>query len=895
MDAKGLDDDQTQRMLLEHLVPPTLVLGRDNRVRFVHGDVRPFVDELPLEPWWELAAKLHPELLTATLESLEQCRRTQRRVVRRCFRQGTGHVQISASPAVAEEPVWLVSFQRDASELGADAAPWDEAPLSNDDLLTRSRRLELAWEAARGGILEHRVPLDASTYVSEQWAQVLGYRVAELPPYEQLLDWLTAQAHPDDREFFVRTYGEVLDGRAERYSIELRFRHRAGHFIWVRKIAKALARGPDGRVCHMLRMMIDITDLKEVEGSLKESESRFREMADGLPLMVWVHNADGEQELVNETFCQFFGVPRANMRGANWQSLLHPADADTYLQEFQSSLRERRPFHAETRVRHSDGTYRLVESWAQPRFSPSGDFRGMVGTSSDITARRQMEEILRESEARFRNLADNISQFAWMGDADGWVFWYNQRWYEYTGTTLEQVQGWGWQAVLHPEHVDSVVEKVQSCFEAGEFWEDLVLLRSSSGEYRWFLTRAIPIRDDNGRVVRWIGTNTDVTQLREVEAKLMEADRLKDEFLAMLGHELRNPLAAIRSAAEVLKPQGADNPRVQRSLQVLERQTIHMSKLLDGLLDVSRIIRGKIKLDLETVNLCAICREVVEDLASKAKRAQVELRADIPETPLWLQGDSVRLAQIVDNLLSNAFKYTPAGGTVYLTVRAEHRLAQLVIRDTGVGISGDFLPHVFETFRQFEQPLDRSWGGLGLGLSLVKTLAELHHGTVEAESLGEGQGATFTVRFPLTSQLPDELPPSQLAARQASLRVLLIEDNLDTSEMLGELLQLWGHQVSVAHDGRSGIDRALEERPDVIICDLALPADMSGYQVAQTLRAHPELTSTRMIAASGYGRPEDKRRSLDAGFDLHLTKPLDFMGLQQALTHCARDLAHARA
>jgi PAS domain S-box-containing protein len=751
----------------------------------------------------------------------------------------------------------------------------------NEALAVKSRRLELAWEAARGGIYEHRVPLDESTYHSDQWAQMLGYRRDELPSYDRFLAWLSEQVHPEDHDRHERAYSDFIEGHAERYQIELRLRHRGGHWLWVRGLSKALRRDADGRVRHLLGMMIDITDLKQAEEALRESEIRFREMADGLPLIVWVHDASGQQEEVNETYCEFFGVSREETKGGRWQMLVHPEDAEDYNREFYSCVRDQRPFHAEARVQHADGTWRWIESWGRPRRTLAGEFRGFIGTSADISERKQMEDALAKSEERFRTLADNIAQLAWMADGEGWIFWYNKRWYDYTGTTLEEMQGWGWQKVHHPDYVEHVVQKIRECFESGERWEDTFPLRGADGAYRWFLSRALPIRDEDGHVVRWFGTNTDITEQRDIEQKLIQADQQKDEFLAMLGHELRNPLAAIRNASELLKL-GSTDPALEHVQAILERQTSHMAKLLDGLLDVSRIIRGKIEIEPQTTDLATVCRETAEDFAQRIRERTLELHTDVPCEPVWMEADPVRLTQIVDNLLSNAIKYTPDGGSVTLTLQRDDGLAVLKVRDTGIGIEPELLPHVFEVFRQSKQSLDRSYGGLGLGLALVQSLAELHGGRVKVSSEGRNRGSEFVVRLPIASETATKTR-NVSSKGDGTLSILLIEDNEDAAEMLQQVLEITGHRVRVATHGKAGVALAKECRPDVILCDLGLPDGLSGFDVARALRADGGMQGVRLVALSGYGRPEDKARGAEAGFDAHLTKPVDVKVLERVL------------
>lgn len=394
--------------------------------------------------------------------------------------------------------------------------------------------------------------------------------------------------------------------------------------------------------------------------------------------------------------------------------------------------------------------------------------------------------------------------------------------------------------------------------------------------------RSSPVRDRNGRVVGISSTDRDVTQQKETERRLVDADRQKDEFLAMLGHELRNPLAAIRSAAVLVEPACGDDPRLRRIQTVLERQTTHMSKLLDGLLDVSRIIRGKITLEPEVVDLVEICREVISDTAERMSGRTLDVRTDVPPGPLWVEADRVRLAQIVDNLLSNAVKYTGEGGSIVVALSRDDGMAALEVRDTGVGIAPELLPHIFDVFWQSQQSLDRSHGGLGLGLALVKSLTELHGGSVEASSDGEDRGSKFVIRLPIMSEAPSR-PRRASKTSTSPFRILIIEDNEDVGEMLRQVLELTGHRVVVARRGREGIAMAREEEPDVVVCDLGLPDDVSGFDVARELRSDPDLKGTRLVALSGYGRPEDKARSAEVGFDAHLTKPVDMRTLERIL------------
>jgi CheY-like chemotaxis protein/nitrogen-specific signal transduction histidine kinase len=389
------------------------------------------------------------------------------------------------------------------------------------------------------------------------------------------------------------------------------------------------------------------------------------------------------------------------------------------------------------------------------------------------------------------------------------------------------------------------------------------------------------VRDEGGNVVGASAIARDITERKRFEQALRDSDQRKDEFLAMLSHELRNPLAAIRSAAEVLKLTHPDDKRLLQTQSVLERQSSHMARLLDGLLDISRIIRGKIQLKLDVVDLTAIARDVVSDVGKRPSQRSLDVNVDFPNDPIWVKADPVRLTQIVDNLLSNAIKYTPDGGRIDLAVRHEESLAIIHLCDTGVGIEAELLPHIFEVFQQSSQNLDRAYGGLGLGLALVKSLVAQHRGSVEARSGGKGQGAEFIVKLPTVQRPRSSARPPPV--RESQLLLLLIEDNEDSVEMMREVLALSGHEVMVATRGEQGIHLAREKRPDAVLCDIGLPDGMSGFDVAKALRASADTRGIHLIALTGYGRPEDKQNCLEAGFDAHLTKPVDMTDVSRAL------------
>ncbi|MFD0668209.1 PAS domain S-box protein [Ramlibacter sp. MAHUQ-53] len=538
------------------------------------------------------------------------------------------------------------------------------------------------------------------------------------------------------------------------------------------------------------------------------------------------------------------------------------------------------------------GERRTVLTTAGPVRDALGQVTGAVVAQLDVTALVTAQAAERESAEMFRALADNIAQLAWMADEAGAIVWYNRRWFEYTGTTLEQMQGWGWQAVHHPDYVDRVVIKFRRHVATGEPWEDTFPMRSKDGAFRWFLSRAFPIRDPAGRIRSWFGTHTDITAQRQAEEALREADRRKDEFIAVLAHELRNPLAPVRSAVEILKRVGSAEPRVERTRVVIERQVAHMARLIDDLLDVSRIARGKLALRRQRCDLREIAHETTEDYRTSIESLGQRLAFHGTPDALWVDGDPVRLAQMLGNLLANASRFNKPSGRIEVKVGSDPAAGMAVVRvvDTGVGMDTGLMARLFDPFEQAPQDLARSRGGLGLGLALTKGLTELHGGTAEAASEGPGKGSAFTLRIPLAASA-GSAPQARPAGDEASgLRILVVEDNPDAAATLGELLQLAGHQVELSADGVAGLRQARSFQPHAVISDLGLPGDLDGYQLARCLRADPQLHDVQLIAVSGYADLDARRRSAEAGFDAHLPKPADIRSLERLLRGVRREL-----
>jgi two-component system CheB/CheR fusion protein len=413
-----------------------------------------------------------------------------------------------------------------------------------------------------------------------------------------------------------------------------------------------------------------------------------------------------------------------------------------------------------------------------------------------------------------------------------------------------------------------------------------------------FLMRMNPYRTPSNVIAGVVVSFIDVTKLKETEAALRraveereraeralrDADRRKDEFLAVLSHELRNPLAPIRSSLHILEHPTADEGSASRAHEIIVRQVGHLARLVDDLLDVTRISNGKLQVERRPMNLREVALRTAEDHRSLFTAREVALEVVLPEEPLWVDGDATRLAQVIANLLQNSAKFTARGDSVHLSLEGVDGFAVLAVRDTGAGIDPAMIPRLFQPFSQADTTLNRRLGGLGLGLALVKGLVEMHGGTIAVSSGGKGAGAEFVVRLPLvTAPARSEVAP---AASPRQRRILLIEDNLDAAESLQLALELEGHEVAVAHDGPEGIERARQLTPEVVLCDIGLPG-MDGYAVAKALRREPRLRDTLLVALTGYALPDDLQRATDAGFHAHLTKPATMEGVQEVVSRAA--------
>lgn len=502
--------------------------------------------------------------------------------------------------------------------------------------------------------------------------------------------------------------------------------------------------------------------------------------------------------------------------------------------------------------------------------------------------RARAEEALRVSQKRFESIANLVPDLLWDSQPDGATNWYNQRWLEYTGQRFDEAISCGWIDAIHPDDREASTRRYSEAVSTGQPLRQEHRIRRYDGVYRWFVVSASPLKDQAGQLVKMYGAATDIDEIKHLETSLLKANRRKDEFLAMLAHELRNPMAIIRNGLTMLDLTITDE-LTRSTVAMMDRQTDHLVRMVDELLDVSRISRGKIELKRERLDLVELIQQAVSSLQPLFIQQGRTLHVDLPTTSVELLGDATRLTQVVTNLLTNGVRYTEEGGTVWLYLRLQpgpdgRMQAMIQVRDDGIGLAPDQLSAIFELFVQVDNSLARSKGGLGLGLTLVRRLVAMHGGQVTAQSDGLGQGSTFTVQLPTvaaievtnTTYIPDT------PASMNTLRILVIDDNPDAAMTLGMLLTLKGYETHTRTSGQAGIEAAEQLQPGIILLDIGMPG-LDGYETCRKIREQPWGQRITVIALTGYGQEEDRQRTRDAGFDDHLVKPVGLEALLNVL------------
>ncbi len=715
-----------------------------------------------------------------------------------------------------------------------------------------------------------------------------GYAADELMHLSCMID-LTP---PEWREFERAKFQEISEtGRSVRYEKE--YIRKDGSRIPVELLLN-MQTAADGKPLMYYAFVMDISERKRAEAERLRNEKRMKLATAASRVGIWERNLSDNTLTWDAQMFRIYGVhPTADLRFdyAAWSQFVLAEDWPKLQAKVERVIADRRDAAGEFRIRRqSDGEIRFIEVVYNVVINPSGQVEAMVGTNRDITEFKQVEISLRENLERWRFALEAGQMAAWETNLLTGQEWRSEMHSRIFGYVVAP-SFWSFQIFLQHvvEEDREEVAKIQSdclkniqdcCFECR--------IRRVDGEIRWLSIKSKHLRQADGGLERVIGLINDITEQKQIEMSLRDADRQKDDFLAMLAHELRNPLAPIKNAAEILKQFGTEDC-IPHCADIIDRQLHHLMIMIDDLLDISRINKGLITLKKQRLEIRDVVASAVESCQELIAQRQHHFSQYLPDQAIWLEGDPIRLTQAFSNLLNNAAKYTPPGGHIRLIVEANPDSVCVRVRDDGRGIAADDLPKLFELFYQTSRGLDRTDGGLGLGLTIVKQLVEKHHGTVKAYSAGLGKGSEFVIRLPrlaLTRGAPTPVqplpPPEPKLAASEKLKILIVEDNQDVADSLALLLDMDGNQPSVAYNGADALAYVENNTPDAIILDIGLPG-MNGYELAGKLRARPELESVLLIAMSGYGRDEDRQKALQAGINEFMVKPADFKQLQKLL------------
>jgi PAS domain S-box-containing protein len=708
-------------------------------------------------------------------------------------------------------------------------------------------------------------------YYNRRWYDFTG---AE-PGATDGIGW-SEMLHPDDRARTWDTWSASLASGAP-YETEYRMRHHSGEYRWL--LARAVpVRDADGRIVRWMGTCTDIHQQKRNEEALQDARLRLSAALVAADIGTWTYDLVHERVYADRNLARMFGVDEATAAGGAigaYLASVHPDDVARTRRAIEEAVASGDGYECTYRVRAADGGWRHVLARGKVTRDDAGEPAWLPGVVLDVTRQKRAEDALHASEARFVRLAESNVIGIVRYRMDGSIVEANQFFLDMLGYTREEFERLRPSSsdLTPPEWRDATARAMEQLRTAGRM-ENLVK------EY---------IRKDGSRVSVQMGSVTmdfppteglavmvDVTPIKEAQRALREADRRKDEFLAMLAHELRNPLAPITAAADFLRVGSPDEERVRQVTAIIARQARHMTGLIDDLLDVSRVTRGLITLERAPVGLAGVIGEAVEQVRPQVRAKGHDLELHLPADDGLVSGDRKRLVQVFANILGNAARYTPDGGRIDVRLRLDEDDVLVDVADNGIGMTPDLAGRAFELFSQAERSADRSQGGLGIGLALVKSLVDLHEGSVTAHSDGPGRGSRFTVTLPRLSVEPDDAGvPAALAGVPAPqpLDVLIVDDNVDAAQILAMYIEALGHRATVWHSPGKALEHAAREAPDVCVLDIGLP-EFDGHELARRLRALPGMDTVPLVAVSGYGQTRDRDRALAAGFDRHFVKPV---------------------
>ncbi len=790
---------------------------------------------------------------------------------------------------------------KEGNILGVIGICRDITPLkrSQQKLKEHEHLLRLALRSANAGSWDWEINTGKIVWSPENY-DLYGLDTQNGAPQYQ--DW-ESRLHPEDRDRVKQEVQKVVSQELPRFDLEFRIVHPQCGVRWLLGIGN-LTLDEEDQSIRLSGINLDITDRKLMEEQLRDSEQQLRRVLDSLYSFVGVLTPDGTLIEANLTALEAANLQPEDVLDkpfaeAYWWS--YSTEVQTQLNDAIQRAAAGELIRYDVKVRLSPEHYILIDFSLIPLFDKVGNVEYLIPSGIDITEREKSKQALKQSEYELRLITEVIPQQVWTALPNGEIDYINQRWQEYTGISLEKIRGSGWSTIVHPDDLERVSQTWTKAIETGEKYNIKARLRQADGTYRWFLGRARPLRDREGKIIKWYGTNTDITRIKQLEERLRQqtkdltkANQIKDEFLAIVSHELRTPLNPILGWAQLLAAGKLDAEKQSMGIEIIQRNAKLQAQLIDDLLDVSRILRGKLNLKVTPVNLESVIKSALAtvQLATEAKSIQIDTKfqTDIGQ----VSGDAGRLQQIVWNLVSNAIKFTPEEGRVTVKLEQVDNQAQIQVRDTGKGIDPEFLPYVFDRFRQAESTTTRKYGGLGLGLAIVRHLTELHGGTVAVTSQGEGQGATFSVKLPLmntsTSKTSDNNPLKESVKpdRFNHLKVLVVEDEADSRDILTFVLEQEGAEVTAVTSAEEALEAFADSSFDLIISDIGMP-EVDGYTLMTQIRKLPQGKDIPAIALSAYAGEVDREHSLEAGYQRHINKPIVIPELIEIITELVRD------
>lgn len=681
----------------------------------------------------------------------------------------------------------------------------------------------------------------------------------------------------------------------------VRYRHPRAGLVWLEGHSIPQRQADGSTLWH--GYIQDVTDRMHTDSVLKLSEERFRRLVEATGAMVWTTNAEGVPNSDSPSWRDFTGYTLEQlMNGWQWLEAFHPEDRDRIATVRRDSLKNRTLYEIEARLRHHSGEYRHIFGRAVPLLNPDGSVREWVGMDSDISARVDAQDKVKESEMRFRGIFNGTYEFVGLTSPDGTLLEANRSALEFIGMNAGDVLGQPFWATPWWSHDPATQERVRNA-----------LLQAVRGETVRFETQQVgkgdqieivdfflhPVFDEHGKVTYIVPEGRRITELKKTQQQLMEqaqqlrdADRNKDEFIAMLSHEIRNPLSAISNAAAVLHRLKSQDDNLHRAESIITQQLQQLNRLVGDLLDVSRMSHGKFTLSKARCSVTELISQAVTMSRALIGDLRHNLHVELPQETLFIDADPARIVQVIDNLLHNAAKYTSPGGHIWLKAYRQQNDLIVLVRDDGIGITEDLLPHVFEPFRQGRSAAPHSASGLGLGLNLAQRLVELHDGQLTVQSEGVNRGAEFCVRLPLVLESVasvSEVSQPKADEGSAEQKVLIIDDEPAVAESLAMLLSVMGYPSHIVNDGHQAVSAVDAYKPDVVLLDIGLPG-ISGYEVLKLIKAEDRNRNLPVVALSGYGQPQDLAKSAAAGFTKHLVKPIEPDDLEALLQSLSRPL-----